>query len=275
MNIAFLGLGAMGQRMVARLVAAGHQVTVWNRSAGPTPAGSQRAASPAEAARGAALVFSMVFDDAASRRVWLAEDGAAQALAPEALAVECSTLSPAWVAELGAALPVPLVDAPLAGSRPQAEAGQLIFLLGATPDQTERLRPVLLALGSAVHRVGPAGSGAWLKLAVNSLFATQVVAVAEQLALLRGAGLDLDAALPALKSLPVMSASSLGALALMQAGQHPPMAPVDLIAKDLDYALAASAHPLPLTAAVRQRFADTQAAGLGALNLTAVRRLYR
>lgn len=278
-RIAFLGLGAMGQRMAARLLAAGQRVTVWNRSPGPSSAlqqqGASVAATPREAAQDADIVFSMVFDDAASRRVWLDPvEGARLGLQTSAIAIECSTLSPSWVQELAAALPVPLVDAPVAGSRLQAEAGQLIFMAGGAPEAVARVQPLLLQLGGAVHPVGASGSGAWLKLAVNSLFATQVTAMAELLALLRGAGLDPAPLLATLKTMPITSPAAAGAASLMLAGNDSPQAPVDLIHKDLRYALAASPQPLPLFHAVAARFQAAHDAGLGAENLVAVRKLY-
>lgn len=282
-RITFLGLGAMGQRMASRLLAAGHSVTVWNRSPQAAQAlrerGAAVAATPREAAVGAEVVMSMVFDDAASRRVWLdADDGALRGMGASAIAVESSTLTPQWIGELGAALAergVAFVDAPVAGSRPQAEAGQLTFMAGGSQAAVERVTPMLLAMGSTVHHLGMVGSGAWLKLAVNALFGTQVAAMAEQLALLRGAGVDAERALAALKTMPVTSPAAAGAATLMLAGNFTAQAPVDLIAKDLSYALASSAQALPLTQAVAARFAAAQSAGLGTENLVAVAKLYR
>jgi 3-hydroxyisobutyrate dehydrogenase len=282
-RITFLGLGAMGQRMSTRLVAAGHAVTVWNRSPQSTRAlrerGASVAASPREAAEGADVVISMVFDDAASRAVWLDEaSGALRGMRSDAVAIESSTLTPAWMAELGAALTrrgLAFVDAPVAGSRPQAEAGQLIFMAGGTEAVVERVKPLLLAMGSAVHHVGPSGSGAWLKLAVNALFGTQVAAMAEQLALLRGAGVDAERALAALKTMPVTSPAAAAAATLMLAGNFTPQAPVDLIAKDIGYVLASSSQALPLTQAVAERFAAAQSAGLGGENIVSISKLYR
>jgi 3-hydroxyisobutyrate dehydrogenase len=207
--------------------------------------------------------------------VWLDPlTGAAAALAPEAIAIECSTLSPAWMAELAAALPVRLVDAPVAGSRPQAEAGQLVFMAGGSEAAIERVRPLLLHMGGAVHVVGASGAGSWLKLAVNGLFGIQVVAMAEQLSLLRAAGLDLGVALAALKTMPVLSPAACGAGALMLAANYAPQAPVDLIAKDLACALAASAQVLPLTQTAEARYQAARQAGLGNENLVAVAKLY-
>jgi 3-hydroxyisobutyrate dehydrogenase len=281
-RIAFLGLGAMGRRMAARLLAAGHPVTVWNRSPQPADAlralGADVAATPRAAVAGAEVVVSMVFDDAASRRVWLdAQDGALAGLAPAAIAIESSTVTPGWIGELAAAAAargVGFVDAPVAGSRPQAEAGQLIFMAGGDAAAVARVTPLLRTMGRALHHVGKVGSGAWLKLAVNALFGTQVAAMAEVLAQLRAAGLDTARAVEALRAMPVTSPAAAGAAVLMLAADYRPQAPVDLIAKDLGYALASSAQPLPLTQAVAERFAAARRAGYGGDNLVAVARLY-
>lgn len=284
-SIAVLGLGAMGIRMATRLIAAGHAVTVWNRSpqaAEPLRAlGATVANTPRSAAQGAEMVIAMVFDDAASRTVWLAENtGALGGLSAGALAVESSTLTPAWLHELGAAVTArgaAFIDAPVAGSRPQVEAGQLIFMAGGEAAAIERARPVLLQLDGALHHVGPLGSGAWLKLAVNSLFATQVAAMAEQLALLRAAGLDLERALAALKAMPVTSPAAGGAATLMLARNFAPQFPVDLIVKDLGYAVRSAERvgaSSPLTAAVAERYKAASASGFGAENLVAVSKLH-
>ena len=284
-RITFLGLGAMGRRMAQRLLAAGHSVTVWNRTAAAAAAlvdaGARWADTPRQAAEGAEVVWAMVFDDSASRRVWLdPTTGAALSLNRGVIAIESSTLTPAWVHELGEAL-APLgagfVDAPVAGSRPQADAGQLVFMVGGEAVNLDAVRPLLTALGPAVHHVGPLGSGAWLKLSLNALLATQVAAVAEHLNLLRRAGLDPQRALDALRSMPAMSPAAAGAAALMLAGNYAPQAPVDLIAKDLAYALAAAeaaGAALPVTEVVKNRFAATQAAGWGSDNIVAIHKLF-
>ncbi|KPF66530.1 hypothetical protein IP84_16135 [beta proteobacterium AAP99] len=278
----------MGSRMAVRLLSAGHSLSVWNRSAAAVQTlaaqGAQAQATPADAARGEDIVFSMVFDDAASREVWLhPQHGALAAMRPGAIAVECSTLSPAWIDELAARAAergVRFVDAPVAGSRPQAQAGQLIFMAGGAAADVDALRPTLAALGGAVHHVGAAGAGARLKLVVNALFGIQVTAVAELLGFARSSGLDVDASLAALRSMPVMSPAAAGAAGLMLAGNDTPQAPIDLIHKDLGYAMDAAAAAsgnaaaLPLTAQAQQVFAAAAARGWGAENLVAVRKLY-
>ncbi|HET9517064.1 MAG TPA: NAD(P)-binding domain-containing protein, partial [Actinoplanes sp.] len=132
MKIAVLGLGAMGSRMARRLLATGeHDLTVWNRTAEMTrplvEAGAAAAATPAAAATQCDLVLSMLRDDDAGREVWLAPDtGALAAMAPGTVAVDCSTVSPTFSTELAARCAlrgVDFLDAPVLGSRPQADAG--------------------------------------------------------------------------------------------------------------------------------------------------------
>lgn len=174
-KIAFLGLGAMGSRMAPHLIAAGHELVVWNRdavkAAPPVAIGAKSASSPRQAVRDAEFVIAMLRDDEASRRMWFAdEDGALAAMTAQATAIECSTLSLRWIGELALqcrARNVPFLDAPLAGSRPQAEARQLIFMAGGETADLRRAEPLLLAMGAALHHVGPTGSGMALKLALN------------------------------------------------------------------------------------------------------------
>ncbi|HVM83088.1 MAG TPA: NAD(P)-dependent oxidoreductase, partial [Candidatus Binatia bacterium] len=181
-RIAFLGLGAMGSRMAAQLLSADHALVVWNRSPEKTDAlraaGAEGAASPRAAAEGADFVLAMVRDDQASREIWLdRETGALASIRRDAVAIECSTLGLQWVAELSVrckAGGVAFLDAPLAGSRPQAEQRQLIFFVGGDPEVFARAEPILKAMGAAIHHAGLNGAGALTKLVANALFGIQV-----------------------------------------------------------------------------------------------------
>jgi 3-hydroxyisobutyrate dehydrogenase-like beta-hydroxyacid dehydrogenase len=278
-RIAFLGLGAMGSRMASRLVAQGAQVTVWNRSAGAAAplvaAGARRAATPREAVTGAGLVLAMLRDDEASRTVW---NNALAGVEPGALAIECSTLTIAWVRELAAlaaARGVRFLDAPLAGSRPQAEAGALIFLAGGAADDLAAAEPVLRLMGGAVHHAGPSGAGAAVKLAVNALLGVQVAAVAELLGMLRASGAEAARAVEIIGATPVCSPAAKAAAGAMLSGAFAPLFPVELAEKDLGYLLDASGGAsLPVAAAVRGVMAQAIAQGLGADNITGIARLY-
>lgn len=285
MKIAILGLGAMGSRMASRLLSVGHDVTVYNRTQGrDTPlvaAGAKKAATPRAAVAGAEAVIVVVRDDDASRAVWLdAETGALAGLAAGALAIESSTLTPAFVVELGEAIAKHgafFLDAPVVGSRPQADAGQVIHLVGGDAATLARATPVLAAIGGAVHHAGPVGAGATMKLAVNTLFGAQVAVLAEMLGFLGRSDIALDKAAAILGALPVTSPAAKGAAGLMLAAADAPLFPVDLVEKDFGYTLAAArAHhlDLPVTTAVRTLFADAKAEGLGEANLTAVWRMF-
>ena len=284
-RIAFLGLGAMGARMAARLLEAGHEVHVWNRTPARAEAlaavGATVAATPRAAAEGAGVVFAMVRNDAASQAVWLDEaEGALTAVAPEAVGVDCSTLSLGHVAGLAEAFGRAgraFLDAPVAGSRPQAEAGQLIFLVGGAAPALARVRPLLEAMGSAVHHAGGNGAGATLKLMVNALFGIQLAAVAELIGFARDSGVDPEAAVGIIGQTPVCSPAAKVAAGAMLAGAFAPAFPIDLVAKDfalLDSSAAGVAAPLPLGTATGAIYKDAVTRGLGADNITGIVQLY-
>lgn len=284
-NISVLGLGAMGSRMALTLLRGGHSVTIWNR----TPArasnlltmGAVWAASPRVAARSADFVIAMVRDDESSAAVWLDDqDGALAAMVPTAVAIDSSTLSHSWVRQLGdrfSAAGRDFVEAPVVGSRPQADAGQLIFIVGGEPTVLARAEAVLSVMGGTIHHAGPVGAGARTKLAVNALLALQVVAMAEIIAGLTATGADVDHVVEILTSTPACSPAAKVAAASMLTGAFEPMFPIDLVEKDLGYALASAVSVpggLPLTQAARQLFDDAKDKGFGAQHLTAVIQRY-
>ncbi|MEM7706638.1 MAG: NAD(P)-dependent oxidoreductase [Pseudomonadota bacterium] len=281
-HLAILGLGAMGSRMARRLLAAGHTVTVWNRNPGSVrelaEQGARPANSPANAVSDATGVIAALRDDEASRSVWLErETGALRALKSNAWAVESSTLSVEWVKELAGVAERHdrlFADAPVLGSRPQAEAGQLVHLLGGSDEAVARISPVLAQLGQAQHHAGPTGAGTALKLLANTLFGIQVAALAELLNRSRELGLDAQKAFAQLGETPVMSPAAKGAAGLMLAGQHEPLFPVELVAKDFSYAIGSHAASLPVSSAAAAVFASALGAGMGDDNLTTVARLY-
>ena len=285
-KIAFLGLGAMGSRMAARLLAAGHAVTVWNRSAERTAPlvdhGAQAAATPSEAAAGAEVVIAMLRDDSASEAVWCdPESGAVEGMGEGALAIECGTLTVDWTRRLGDRLSgrgLRFLDAPLAGSLPQAEAGQLIFFAGGPAASLKAAQPLLLAMGAVVHHAGEAvGSGMAVKLMVNALFGLQVAAVAEVLALGEALGVPKQSGAEILGETPVLSPAAKGAAAAMVAGAFAPMFPIDLVEKDFGCVAAtaeAAGASVPLSQAARAVFAQAKAAGYGGDNITGVAQLY-
>ncbi|MEO1481907.1 MAG: NAD(P)-dependent oxidoreductase [Myxococcota bacterium] len=280
-TIGFIGLGAMGQRMAAHLLTDQHELRVWNRNpAAAQPlirGGAKLASSPREAAEGADFVISMVTDNAASRAVWLGEDGAGLALGPDAVAIESSTVSPDWARTLASELSAPLVEAPVSGSRPQADSAALVYFVAGEAAAIERAKPVLMQMGSSVHPVGAIGNAALIKLAVNALFASQVGAIGEILGMLGRAGISASEASSVLGALPITSAAAKGILALTAAENWDPLFPIDLVAKDMRYAVdvaeALGTSP-PVLRSVRDAFGQAQDAGHGALNINGVAKLH-
>lgn len=285
MNIAFLGLGAMGSRMATNLIGVGHALWVWNRSAERTRAlverGAEPCASPAEAASRADVTLAMVRDDAASRAVWLdAKTGAARGLRPGAVAIECSTLGLDWCRELTGrirASGAEFLDAPVVGSRPQAEAHQLIHLVGGEAEALERVRDILAVNAAAIHHIGASGAGMTVKLMINALFGIQVAAVAELIALARARGIDAAAAFDALCATPVASPAAKATGAAMLARNFAPAFPVDLVAKDFGLIAASAATvaaTIPVSDAAGAVYRQGVAAGFGADNITGIVQVY-
>ena len=284
-NIAFLGLGAMGKRMVKNLVAAEYRVTVWNRSAEAADElvkiGAQLAPSPKAAAEDADYVISMVRDDQASRHIWLDKNAGALAnIASNTIAIESSTLSLRWTKELAKNFRnrgISFLDAPVVGSRPQAEAAQLIYLVGGDESILERARPVLDTLGSIIQHTGITGSGMAVKLAVNTLFSVQLATLAELMAYLRSAEVDLKIAIETIGALPVCSPAAHIAANAMLTENFAPMFPIELVVKDLDCIAESIETPsarLPLATTARDIFALAIGRGYGKDNITGVTQIY-
>ena len=282
-TIAFLGLGAMGSRMAKRLLGRGDAVRVWNRSPGPAEAlageGATVAAKPRAAAQDADVVISMVSNDGAARAVWL-DAGALDGMKAGALAIESSTVTPDWIAELGRAAAsrgIDLVDAPVSGSRPQAEGGQLVFIMGGEAAAVARAKEVAAPMGAAFPHVGALGHGARMKLAVNLLLGVQVACLAEILGGLAKDGFDERQVAELIAGSAVASPASANYARLMAERRETVMFPVDLMAKDLGYAVelaAARGVSAPMAEAALAAFRAASAAGHGGENVSSLRKIY-
>jgi 3-hydroxyisobutyrate dehydrogenase len=208
-RVAFLGLGAMGAPMAGRLVDAGHVVRLWNRTPGRgdglVARGADRATNPADAARDAEVVITMLADPPALNQVVFDPNGVSETISSDAVFVDMSTVGPTAIREVAARLhPVAVLDAPVLGSVPHAEAGTLAILVGGEPAALGRCADVLQALGTVRH-VGPLGAGATVKLASNAAVMSTMVTLGEVLALTDRAGLDPDAVLDAMAMGPLGS----------------------------------------------------------------------
>jgi 3-hydroxyisobutyrate dehydrogenase len=279
-SIAILGLGTMGSGMAANLIKAGFSVAVYNRTAAKAQplvnAGAHLASTPAEAANGTSVVISMLADDAASREVWLGKGGALEAVGTDAILIESSTVSPTWIAELAARAAghgVELLDAPVTGSRMQAEGAQLTFLVGGSDEALQRVTPVLKAMSKEIVHLGPSGSGAKLKLINNFLCGVQIASLAEGLAWIERSGLDREKAVAFLKA-GAPGSPVLGNLAARMVSQNFAVNfLLRLMAKDLLYAQneAATCNVDLTTAEVaRGLFEQAIAKGYGEADMASV-----
>lgn len=282
-RIALLGAGAMGSRVARNFVKAGYDVTVYNRSLrkldGLKAEGVETANSPREAALNADIVIAMVRDNEASKSVWLGEDGAAQSIR-DAIAIEMSTLTPDWVKTLGSEIErcgAPFLEAPVLGTLPQAEAGQLIYLVGGEEEILNRVRPVLQATSYVVHHIGVHGQAACMKLAVNAQYGVQVAIWAETLNLLEKQGIANESAVEILNTLPTSAPALQIAGSLIAAKKYMPMFPVDLVEKDFSYAQRVGDSvglELPVIKTVHALYAKAKDNGFGGDNIVGVAQVY-
>jgi 3-hydroxyisobutyrate dehydrogenase len=208
-RVAFLGLGAMGLPMAGRLLDAGHDLAVWNRTPGRgrelVERGARGASTPVDAARGAEIVLTMLADPPALEQVVFGADGVARTIAPEATLVDLSTVGPTAIRAVANRLrPATVLDAPVLGSVPHAETGTLSILVGGEADVLDRCADVLAKLGTVRH-VGPLGAGATIKLANNAGVMSAMTCLGEVLALTDRDGLDPETVLDAIGSGPLAS----------------------------------------------------------------------
>jgi 3-hydroxyisobutyrate dehydrogenase-like beta-hydroxyacid dehydrogenase len=276
-KIAFLGLGQMGTPMATRLLQAGHDVTVWNRTAERAQALAERgagvASSPAEAAAGVDFAITMLATPEALEEVVFGQDGLASVLGPGQTLIEMSTVGPKAIRSVAARLPdgVAVMDAPVRGSIAEATEGQLHVIAGATDEDFERARPILELLGDVRHTGGP-GTGAAMKLVANSALGASIVALGEALALGRSLGLDLPSLLDVLADTPI-GAAARSKRESVESGRYPPRFKLSLAAKDMrlvEEAARDAGLDLEATNAVRAWLEEGVERGAGDLDYSAV-----
>ena len=281
-RIGFLGLGIMGSRMAARIAHAGFPLTVWTH----TPGKADRWASehdalavdtPADLARASDIVLSMVVDEAQVSSVLLGEHGVASAAAPGLLCVDMSwSIAPTASRRIGAALgerSLGMLDAPVTGSSPRAEAGTLTIMAGGAPKDFARALPMLEVMGELIVHVGELGQGEMLKLINNSLGAANAAAVAEALLLAQATGVDLDAFAAVVSTGSGASAQLEMKAAPMRAHDYTTLFKTAHLLKDVRLCLEeaqAAGIPFPAAAHARDLLAATMGRGHGAEDYAAI-----
>jgi 3-hydroxyisobutyrate dehydrogenase-like beta-hydroxyacid dehydrogenase len=286
-NVGFVGLGAMGQVIVPRLLEAGYPVTGWNRSrerAAPLiELGMRSAASPAAVAAASDVTFSIVTDGAAVKAVALGEDGILAGMKPGGIYVDMGTIAPDVTREVAAAFAARgfvMLDAPLSGSPVTVEQGNASLMIGGDKAAFERVEPVLRAIGPKVTYIGASGQAVTMKLAVNLLLMVEVIAFGEAVALAEKGGVARDIALDAvLKS--VTAAPVLGYRGpFILEGKMPkvPLADVTLQQKDMLLVLEMArkfGSPVPLAAAANEMMNACRGLGLDRNDFVVAHEVYR
>ena len=288
-RVGFIGLGNMGWPMAAHVAAAGMPLRVHNRTrskaeafvehvgAAGSEADVQICETPAEVAAGSDAVLSIVSDDAAATEVFAGPDGVAAGIAPGAVGVEMSTISPGCVRHLAGVMEsagAALVDAPAGGSVSTAEAGVLLMIAGGDAAAVEQARPALEPFSARIAHVGGQGSGAAMKLALNTLVHGLVNSVAEGLVLAEGAGID------RLVAYDVFASSPLGSPFFQyrrdwyeRPGEQAAIFRLDLAIKDLSLALDLAAEAgldLPQIASNHRALQAAATAGFGDYDVSGV-----
>ncbi len=287
MRLGFVGLGAMGELIVPRLMAAGHEVTGWNRSRAKADAliaqGMRWAGTPREVAQQSEIVFSIVTDAKAVRAVALGKDGIVSGIGKGRVFIDMSTIEPdesrAIAAEFDKAGAI-MLDGPLSGSPVTVKADQASIMIGGDEQVFERVKPVLLAIGPKVTRIGGNGLACQMKIAVNLLLMVEVICFGEAVALAEKGGVDravaLDAILKSVAASPVLGYR--GPFILEGKMPEVPLADVTLQQKDMLLALNLGrtlGSPVPLAAAANEMMNACRGLGIDGNDFVVAHQVYR
>lgn len=281
-KIGFVGLGSMGRPMATNIAAAGFPLVVWNRTPSRSETiaartGARVAASPAILAAEADIVITMVADGDVLLDLYTGSGGMARSLRAGTACVDMSTISPGQATELATAVAgagCSFIDAPVSGSVALAEAGTLTVMAGGEAADVEAVRPVLEAMSARIYHMGPVGSGATIKLAVNSIVYGLGQAVSEALVLAEAAGIERA------RAYEVFANSAIAAPfvhyrqeAFLKPSQVPVAFRMVLARKDLDLALELAGRvgaALPQGELNRAVIAEAVEAGFGDHDMSAV-----
>jgi 3-hydroxyisobutyrate dehydrogenase len=281
MKLGYIGIGLMGKPMVMRLLAAGHEVTVWNRSAAKlapvVEKGAKAAASPADVARASEVVMMCVTDQKAAEEVLFSSGGISEGGKPGLTVVDFSSIAPASArvfAEKLKARGIGMVDAPVSGGVPGAEKGTLVVMAGGRPEDVERVRPVVMQLAQRFTRMGEAGAGQVTKLCNQVIVGNLFPVLAEAIRLAEAAGVDAKLLPEALKggfadSLPLQIFGA----RMAARNFDPPLAASAIVLKDLKNAAEVAKEfgvPLPMSGAAMALYRELEAQGKGGLDPAAL-----
>lgn len=276
-TVAVLGLGAMGARVARRLLDAGVEVLVWNRSGEKAiplvEAGASAVESPAAAVQGSDAVITMLSGPEALRTVTEGPAGIVEGANGPTTVIEMSTVGPAAISRLASVLPrgVSVIDAPVLGSTSEVEAGTLKIFVGASEEEFERWTPILAILGEPMH-AGPVGSGAAAKLVANSTLLGTLGVLGEAIALGESLGLSRDVTFEVLAASP-LAAQAVRRRGPLERGEFPLRFTLELARKDaalITDAAKAAGTELPVARAVHGWFTRAEEAGWGGRDYSSI-----
>jgi 3-hydroxyisobutyrate dehydrogenase-like beta-hydroxyacid dehydrogenase len=273
-SLAFIGMGVMGGAMAGHLAVAGHEVCVYNRSSAKAEAWAEQhdgrvAGTPAEAARGARVVFACVGNDDDVRAVTTGRGGAFETMASGTVFVDHTTTSATLARELAQAARrrgIGFIDAPVSGGQSGAEQGVLTVMAGGDAEAFGRARPYVETYARCVRHLGPSGAGQLVKMVNQICVAGLVQALAEGIAFAHAVGLDVEAVVDVISKGAAQSWQMDNRARTMHQGRYDFGFAVDWMRKDLGIALAeahANGVALPVTALVDGFYAEVQAMGGG------------
>jgi 3-hydroxyisobutyrate dehydrogenase/glyoxylate/succinic semialdehyde reductase len=280
MNVTFIGLGIMGSRMAANLLQGDLSLTVSNRSAAPVQSlkrlGAATAGSCRAAVAAADIVVTMLSTPEAVAQVAWSETGFIPGMRKDALWVDCSTVNPAFsleAATIANAHGIRFMDAPVAGSKPQARSGELVFFAGGSAEDLEMAADMLHLMGSKVLHIGPVGQGAAMKMLVNAMLAQAMLAFSETLLLGEKLGLSRDFLLKILPDLPVCAPFVRAKAEQIRTDDYTARFPLELMHKDLHLAALTAyetGQPLPSANLAKEVYAAARQHGLGRDDFAAI-----
>jgi 3-hydroxyisobutyrate dehydrogenase len=289
-KIGLIGLGLMGRPMGLNLLKAGHPLTVWNRTKSRADelveAGAILAKSPAEVAAASDVLLTIVSDPPALEEVlWggtpNATDGALAGLRAGCIYIDSSTVSPNLARKIAAGCAeknVKFLDAPVTGGDWGAKKGELVFMIGGEADTVKAVEPILGVMGKKWFHLGPNGAGQTIKLAMNSILALQVEALAEAIVLVRAAGLQGESLVEVMQSSMARSGVLDVKAPNLLKGEYAPSFPLRLMYKDLSLALDLARElkvTLPAATAARDTYGQVKAAAKEDLDYSAVMKYWR
>ena len=279
-SVGFIGLGIMGEPMAMNLVRAGYRVSAFSRrrerAAALERAGARVASSPADAARDADYVMTIVSDSAASEEVIMGKDGVLQTIRPGAIVIDSATISPVVSRRLACATAgkkASFLDAPVTGSKHGAEKGELTFMIGGDRETFERALPLLKVLGKKHIYCGAHGAGLSAKLAQNAIQSTMVEIFCEGLVLAAKSGVKPEVMFEIIQNSLARAALTDFKAPFIFRGDFTPYFPLKWMHKDVTLAMEAAYSqgvPMPVTAAVKEVYAAARAQGKGDLDYAAV-----